>query len=112
MRSLRDLAEPVDLAFIIVPAHAVPDVIDDAGAAGVRNAIVLAGGYGEVGREGLAEQARLVAQAAARGIFLLGPNCLGFLNAHAHAGPFALTIPLPLRPGRSAWRCRAARWPA
>ena len=99
VRSLRDLAEPVDLAFIMVPAHAVPDVIDDAGAAGVRNAIVLAGGYGEVGREGLAKQARLVEQAAGHGIVLLGPNCLGFLNAHARAGPFALTIPLPLRPG-------------
>ena len=99
VRNLRDLGEPVDLAFIMVPAHAVPDVIDDAGAAGVRNAIVLAGGYGEVGREGLEEQARLVAQAAEHGIVLLGPNCLGFLNAHARAGPFALTIPLPLRPG-------------
>jgi acetate---CoA ligase (ADP-forming) len=99
VRSLRDLAEPVDLAFIMAPAHAVPDVIDDAGAAGVRNAIVLAGGYGEAGPEGQAEQARLVAQAAGYGILLLGPNCLGFLNAHAHAGPFALTVPLPLRPG-------------
>ncbi len=99
VRSLRELAEPVDLAFIMTPAHAVPDVIDDAGAAGVRNAIVLAAGYGEAGPEGQAEQARLVAQAAGYGIVLLGPNCLGFLNAHARAGPFALTIPLPLRPG-------------
>ena len=66
---------------------------------GPRTAFVLAGGYGEVGRDGLAEQARLVAQAAEYGIVLLGPNCLGFLYAHAHAGPFALTIPLPLRPG-------------
>ncbi len=99
VRSLRDLTEPVDLAFIMVPTHAVPDVIDDAGAAGVRNAIVLASGYGEAGAAGQAEQARLVAQAAGYGIVLLGPNCLGFLNAHAHAGPFALTVPLPLRPG-------------
>jgi acetate---CoA ligase (ADP-forming) len=99
VRSLRDLAEPVDLAFIMAPTHAVPDVIDDAGAAGVRNAIVLAGGYGEAGPEGKAQQARLVAQAAGYGIVLLGPNCLGFLNAHARAAPFALTVPLPLRPG-------------
>jgi acyl-CoA synthetase (NDP forming) len=98
-RSLRDLAEPVDLAFIMVPPHAVPDVIDDAGAAGVRHAIVLASGYQEVGAEGRDRQDRLVAQAAAHGIVLLGPNCLGFLNAHARAGPFALTVPLPLRPG-------------
>jgi acetate---CoA ligase (ADP-forming) len=97
--SLRDLAEPVDLAFIMVPAHAVPDVIDDAGAAGIRNAIVLASGYREVGPEGRAHEDRLVAQAAAHGIVLLGPNCLGFLNAHAAVGPFALTVPLPLLPG-------------
>ena len=31
---LRDLTEPVDLAFVMVPTHAVPDVIDDASAAG------------------------------------------------------------------------------
>jgi acetate---CoA ligase (ADP-forming) len=99
LRSLRDLAEPVDLAFIMVPTHAVADVIDDAGAAGVPNAIVLASGYNEAGPEGQAEQARLVARAAGHGIVLLGPNCLGFLNAHARAGPFALTIPPPLRPG-------------
>jgi acetate---CoA ligase (ADP-forming) len=99
VRSLRDLAEPVDLAFIMVPTHAVPDVIDDMGAAGVRNAIVLAAGYNEAGAEGQAAQARLVAQAAGHGIVLLGPNCLGFVNAHARSGPFALTIPLPLRPG-------------
>ena len=42
--SLRDLAEPVDLAFVMVPEHAVEGVLDDAGVAGVRGAIVLASG--------------------------------------------------------------------
>jgi acyl-CoA synthetase (NDP forming) len=99
VRSLRDLAEPVDLAFVMVPTHAVPDVIDDAAAAGIRHAVVLASGYRELGPEGRARQDRLVQQAAAHGMLLLGPNCLGFLNAHAPAGPFALSVPLPLRPG-------------
>jgi acetate---CoA ligase (ADP-forming) len=98
-RSLRDLAEPADLAFILAPTQAVESVIDDAAAAGVRNAVVLASGYREVGPEGRALEDRLVAQAAAAGIVLLGPNCLGFLNAHAGAGPFALNVPLPLLPG-------------
>jgi acyl-CoA synthetase (NDP forming) len=98
-RSLRDLAQPPDLAFIMVPTHAVADVIDDAAAAGVRNVIVLASGYREVGDEGRALEDRLVAQAAAAGIVVLGPNCLGFLNAHASAGPFALNVPLPLLAG-------------
>jgi len=97
--SLRDLAEPVDLAFVMAPTDAVPEVIDDAAAAGVRHAVVLASGYREAGPEGRARQDRLAAHAAGREILLLGPNCLGFLNTHAPAGPFALSVPLPLRPG-------------
>ena len=97
--SLRDLTEPVDLAFILVPTQAVESVIDDAAAAGVRNAVVLASGYRELGAEGRAREARLAARAAASGIVLLGPNCLGFLNTHAAAAPFALTVPPPLLPG-------------
>ena len=56
VRRLRDLTEPVDLAFVIVPTHAVPDVIDDAAAAGVRNAVVLASGYREAGPDGHARR--------------------------------------------------------
>ena len=99
LRRLRDLTEPVDLVFVMVPTHAVPDVIDDAAAAGIRHAVVLASGYRELGAEGHARQERLVEQAAGHGILLLGPNCLGFLNTHAAAGPFALSVPLPLRSG-------------
>jgi acetate---CoA ligase (ADP-forming) len=99
VRSLRDLTEPVDLAFVMVPTHAVPDVIDDAAAAGVRHAVVLASGYREAGPDGRARQDRLIQQAAQNAMLLLGPNCLGFLNTHAPAGPFALSVPLPLRPG-------------
>ena len=97
--SLRDLTEPVDLAFILVPTDAVESVIDDAGAAGVRGAIVLAAGYRETGEEGAAMERALAERAAAHGITLLGPNCLGFINAHAKAGPFALTAPAPVQSG-------------
>jgi len=97
--SLRDLAEPADLAFIMAPTHAVESVLRDAGAAGVRNAIVLASGFREAGPDGRALEDRLVACARDQGVTLLGPNCLGFLNAHARTAPFALTIPLPLTPG-------------
>jgi acetate---CoA ligase (ADP-forming) len=97
--SLRDLAEPVDLAFVLAPTAAVEGVLDDAAAAGVRNLVVLASGYRETGADGRALEDALAARAAKLGIVLLGPNCLGFLNAHAGAAPYALTVPLPLRPG-------------
>jgi acetate---CoA ligase (ADP-forming) len=98
-RSLRDLAEPADLAFILVPTEAVAGVIEDAGAAGVRNAVVLASGYREAGSAGRALEDDLVAAAARHGILLLGPNTLGFLNTAAPAAPFGLTVPLPLTAG-------------
>ena len=98
-RSLRDLAEPPDLAFVMAPTQAVESVLDDAGAAGVRSVIVLASGYRESGEAGSELERQLVARARGHGITVLGPNCLGFLNAHAKAGPFALTVPLPLLAG-------------
>ena len=61
---------------------------------------MLAAGYREVGAAGPRPGGPAWSpQAAAHGIVLLGPNCLGFLNAHARAAPFALTVPLPLRAG-------------
>ncbi len=99
IRSLRDLDEPADVAFIMVPAEAVESVLDDAGAAGVRGAIVLAAGYRERGEAGRELERRMIATARAHGITVLGPNCLGFLNAHAPAAPFALTVPSPLLAG-------------
>ncbi|MGH3280017.1 MAG: CoA-binding protein, partial [Trebonia sp.] len=50
--TLRDLDEPADLAFILAPLPAVEGVLDDMGAAGIKNAVVLAAGYREVGGEG------------------------------------------------------------
>jgi acetate---CoA ligase (ADP-forming) len=97
--NLRDLPEPVDLAFILAPLPAVESVFDDMAAAGVRNAVVLASGYREVGEEGRALENLMVTRAISHGITVLGPNCLGFLNAHTRAAPYALTLPPPLVAG-------------
>ena len=99
VRNLRELDEPADVAFIMVPTEAVETVLDDAAAAGVRHAVVLAAGYRELGESGRALEQRMIARAAAGGITVLGPNCLGFLNAHARVAPFALTVPPPLLAG-------------
>lgn len=98
--SLRDLDEPVDLAYVLAPTRAVESVLEDAAAAGIRNAIVLASGYGDGGgEEGRAAEARLVERAVELDITLLGPNCLGYVNAAASVAPFGLGIVPPLRRG-------------
>ena len=98
-RSLRALEEPADLAFVLAPTHAVEEVINDAAAAGTRNLIVLAAGFGEQGDEGRELERRLVETAAAHGITLLGPNGLGFINATARVAPYALVLSPPLIAG-------------
>ncbi len=97
--SLHDLPEPADLAFILAPVHAVEGVLDDMGAAGIGNAVVLASGYREVGEDGQALEDAMVGCAAANGVTVLGPNCLGFVNAHTRSAPYALTLPAPLTAG-------------
>jgi acetate---CoA ligase (ADP-forming) len=97
--NLRDLTEPADLAFILAPIQAVEGVLDDMGAAGIRNGIVLASGYREVGEEGRALEDAMTARAIGNGVTVLGPNCLGFLNAHTTSAPYALTLPPPLTAG-------------
>ncbi|HEX7164206.1 MAG TPA: acetate--CoA ligase family protein, partial [Trebonia sp.] len=67
--------------------------------AGVKNAIVLASGYREVGGEGVQFEDSMIARAVANDVTVLGPNCLGFLNAHTRSAPYALTLPPPLAAG-------------
>src|SRR6202035_529312 len=97
--SVRDLPEPADLAFILTGVPVVESVLDDMRAARIKNAVVLAAGYREVGDEGRALEESLVARAIAHDITILGPNCLGFVNAQTRAAPYALTMLPPLLAG-------------
>jgi acyl-CoA synthetase (NDP forming)/GNAT superfamily N-acetyltransferase len=79
--SVAAVPEPVELAVIAVPAAGVAAVLKDCGLAGVRAAVVLSAGFGETGPAGRAAQTELVRIARGYGIRLVGPNCLGVLNA-------------------------------
>jgi acyl-CoA synthetase (NDP forming)/GNAT superfamily N-acetyltransferase len=69
----------VDLVVVCVPATAVNDVLLDAASSGVRVAVIVSSGFGELGVEGQRLQQQLTATARAHGIRLVGPNCLGLL---------------------------------
>jgi len=97
--SLRDLPQSADLAFILTPVQAVEGVLDDMGAAGIPNAVVLASGYREVGEAGRTLEDALLDRAVANGVTMLGPNCLGFVNANRRSAPYALALPPPLIAG-------------
>ena len=98
--SLRDLPSPVELAVVATPAGAVPRVLEDAGAAGVKAAVVLTSGFGETGEAGRALQDDLLAIGRKGGVRLLGPNCLGLMRTGV--GLNATFARAPARPGRLA----------
>ncbi|HEY33557.1 MAG TPA: hypothetical protein G4O10_10695 [Dehalococcoidia bacterium] len=74
--SVKDIPETVDFATITVPARAVPGVVQECLDKGVKAAQVLSAGFREAGEEG-ASLERELAEIAARGIRIVGPNCFG-----------------------------------
>ena len=77
---LADLPQKVDLAVVVTPARTVPQIVREAGAAGVRAAVVLTSGFGETGAADKKLQHELVEAARAGGVRVLGPNCLGLMR--------------------------------
>ena len=80
--SARDVPTGVDLAVIAVPRDRVPAVVDDCAAAGVKSLVVITAGYAEAGAEGRALQQELVERVRRYGMRMVGPNCMGLLNAN------------------------------
>lgn len=78
-------AAPVnlDLAILCVPAEACAATVRECGAAGVRAALVCAGGFAESGEDGAVYQEDLLTAAREAGIRLLGPNTSGFFVPRA-----------------------------
>ncbi|MCA8927687.1 MAG: acetate--CoA ligase family protein [Alphaproteobacteria bacterium] len=80
--SLRDVAEPVDMAIVVVPQPAVLDAVTACVEKGVKSAIILSSGFAEINEAGAKEQARVAAIAREGGLRIMGPNCMGTMNAN------------------------------
>jgi len=91
------VGEQLDLGLIMVPREAVPQALDDLAAAGGRSAVILSAGYAELGPTGRAEQDAILGLAKRRGIRLLGPNCLGFINFTQNAIAWTTPVQAPSR---------------
>lgn len=82
-RSARDLPAGVDLAVVAVPAAAILATVDECAAAGVRSLVVITAGFAETGAAGRALQDRLTEKVRGYGMRMIGPNCMGIINARA-----------------------------
>ena len=73
--TLSSIGCPVDLGVFVVPAESVPDLVLEAKVVGMKGAVVISGGFGEVGNSDLEQ--RLMRNAREAGIRVIGPNCQG-----------------------------------
>jgi len=98
-QSARDLPNGTDLAVIAVPAASVLSVVDDCAAAGVKSLVIISAGFAEAGDSGRALQGELIERIRNHGMRLVGPNCMGLLNATAGVRLNASFSPIMPPPG-------------
>lgn len=89
-----DIPDAIDLAVIVVPAKYVLDVARQCAEKKVRGLVVISAGFSELGPEGAALEAELLAIAREHGMRMVGPNCMGVLNTNAAVNMNATFAPL------------------
>jgi acetate---CoA ligase (ADP-forming) len=87
--SITNIPDEIELIVIIVPAHLVPKIMEEAATKKVKAAIIISSGFKEVGNIELEDQ--VVAAARKGGIRILGPNCLGIF--YSKTGVDTLFLP-------------------
>lgn len=83
-KSIADCPGPVDIAMVLVPQAMILDTLEQCARAAVGCAIVITSGFAEVGGDGHAIEARMREIARSGGMRVIGPNCIGILNAHTN----------------------------
>ncbi len=85
---LQDIPEKVDLVVTAVPAAVTLDVIKQCDDIGVRQVVIITGGFSEGGEEGKRLQKEIASFIKEKGIRALGPNTLSPINT---ANNFAIS---------------------
>jgi acyl-CoA synthetase (NDP forming) len=87
--SLRDVPGDVDYVISSVPASAVPQLLEDSAAKGVKAIHFFTAGFSETGEEERVELEQQVIQRARElGIRIIGPNCMGLYVPASHLAFF------------------------
>ncbi len=99
--SIAAIDPPVDLAVIVIRPDAILESVAEAADRGIKNVLILPGGFAEAGPIGAARNEALLKLAAARGVTVAGPNCAGIVHLDP-AWRFAATFLRDLPPGSAA----------
>ncbi|MFF5987475.1 bifunctional acetate--CoA ligase family protein/GNAT family N-acetyltransferase [Prauserella flavalba] len=106
-KSVLEIPDPVELAIVAVPADQVESVLDGALAKGVKTLVIVSAGFGEAGPHGQHAELRLVGEARAHGMRVVGPNALGVLNTDPRVRLNATLAPRLPKRGRTGFFCQS-----
>ncbi len=79
--SIEEIKEPIDLLVVMVPAFDVPAMLEEAGKAGIDRAVIITGGFNELGGDGDSLALEIERIADKYSIRFIGPNCQGIICA-------------------------------
>ena len=79
-KDITGIKEPVDLALITTPAWTIPNILRQCSKKKISGAVIIAGGFRELGDKGKELEQELVDTAKETGIRLIGPNTSGMIN--------------------------------
>lgn len=99
---MAEVPDPVELAVILIPAPYVPASLEACGERGIPYAIIGSGGFSESGPEGAALEKQCLEIAQRRGIRVIGPNCVGYIDTHVPIDTSFLPVHNPF-PGSIAF---------
>ncbi|MBC3192915.1 GNAT family N-acetyltransferase [Pseudonocardia sp. C8] len=105
--SVIDIPDEVDLAVVAVPAANIDEVMDSCLAKGVKVLVVISSGFADAGGGGTVAERRLVTEARAHGMRVVGPNALGVANPDPAVRLNATLAPALPGPGRTGFFCQS-----
>jgi acetyl coenzyme A synthetase (ADP forming)-like protein len=79
--SVTSVPDPVDLAVVVVPAAHVLGVVEECARKGVKGLVIITAGFRETGPAGAQREDAVIEVAKRHGMRMIGPNCMGVIDA-------------------------------
>jgi acetyl coenzyme A synthetase (ADP forming)-like protein len=79
--TVRAIGEPVDLGVVVVPRDRALEVVAECGECGVKGLVVITAGFRETDDTGRERELELMRIVRKWGMRMVGPNCMGVVNA-------------------------------
>jgi acetyl coenzyme A synthetase (ADP forming)-like protein len=82
--TVKEVPSELDLVVIAVPAPVVPFIVDECVSKRVKAAVIISGGFREVGEKGKKLELEIKDKINGSGLRVIGPNCIGVYDPANH----------------------------